>query len=477
MNWFDVDKEGLSKLLKRRGLAFVLYELFQNAWDTDATEIHATLEMLEGRPLARLIVEDDHPEGFKSLSHAWTLFAESEKKGDPNKRGRFNLGEKLVLACCKTAEIITTTGGVRFDDEGRHTLRKKRPDGSVFIAEIRMTRAEYEEVCAAVRTLIVPPMKRTTFNGEELPSRERIGIELASLPTEIADEEGYLRRRQRNTELHMYPVNEGETAHLYEMGIPVMETGDKYHVDVQQKIPLNLDRDGVHPSYLRAVRAATLNTTYKFLTKEESTAPWVSDAISSKEITPFAITKVLDQRFGEKRVIFDPSDPEGTKIAVTKGYTVISGGTLSSEQWENVKRFDAALPAGQVTPSPKPFHPGGKPLTMLEEWTPAVSDAVAFAINLFCNLIRGNLQVKVANDPGWSTIACYDKETGLTLNYVFLGDAIENRNAEGLIDVLLHEFSHHKVSDHLSNEFHEECCRLGARLAILAAERPSLVKL
>jgi hypothetical protein len=31
-----------------------------------------------------------------------------------------------------------------------------------------------------------------------------------------------------------------------------------------------------------------------------------------------AINTVLDLRFGENRVAYDPSDPEGTKIAVTK---------------------------------------------------------------------------------------------------------------------------------------------------------------
>ena len=36
------------------------------------------------------------------------------KKTDAAKRGRFNLGEKLVLALAKTALIETTTGSVQF---------------------------------------------------------------------------------------------------------------------------------------------------------------------------------------------------------------------------------------------------------------------------------------------------------------------------------------------------------------------------
>lgn len=110
MDWFTVDKAGLAKLLEKKGKAFALFELIQNAWDTDARKVRVKVEPIPGRPLATLYVEDDHPEGFKNMAHAFTLFAESEKKGDPSKRGRFNLGEKLVLALCERAEIISTKG-------------------------------------------------------------------------------------------------------------------------------------------------------------------------------------------------------------------------------------------------------------------------------------------------------------------------------------------------------------------------------
>src|SRR5580765_1522266 len=91
--WFDVDREGLAKLMERRGKAFVLHELVQNCLDTEATKIEIQVEALPmSRTLTRISVEDDDPEGFKDLRHAFTLFAESLKKGDPEKRGRFNLG-------------------------------------------------------------------------------------------------------------------------------------------------------------------------------------------------------------------------------------------------------------------------------------------------------------------------------------------------------------------------------------------------
>ena len=95
-------------------------ELIQNALDEPGvTQIIVTLTPVPGRPLAELTVEDDAPEGFLDLTHAYTLFAHSRKRGNPEQRGQYNLGEMLVLAVCESASITTTKGTVLFDpDQG-----------------------------------------------------------------------------------------------------------------------------------------------------------------------------------------------------------------------------------------------------------------------------------------------------------------------------------------------------------------------
>ena len=120
-NWFEVDRQGLAQILERKGKEFALFELIQNGWDEPGvTKVTVSLEP-QGRNKAMLVVEDDAPEGFKDLSHAFTLFASSSKKANPEQRGRFNLGEKLVLAISDEVTIRTTKGGSRFDAEGRHS--------------------------------------------------------------------------------------------------------------------------------------------------------------------------------------------------------------------------------------------------------------------------------------------------------------------------------------------------------------------
>ena len=161
--WLEVDKIGLSKILERRGKSFVVYELIQNAWDQNVTAVEVSFDLVEGKHAARLVVVDDDPKGFEDLTHAFTLFAESRKKGDPAKRGRFNIGEKLVLACCEEAEVVTTCGGVKFARNGeRKVLRRKIEKGSVFSALVRMTKSQFADVCRSMDRLI---QRRATAAG------------------------------------------------------------------------------------------------------------------------------------------------------------------------------------------------------------------------------------------------------------------------------------------------------------------------
>ena len=114
--WFDVDKAGLGKQAEEHSKGRLIGELVQNALDeAGVTQIDVTLALVPGRPLADLTVEDDSPEGFRDLAHAYTLFAESYKRGNPEQRGQYNFGEKLVLAVCEKASISTTKGTVVFD--------------------------------------------------------------------------------------------------------------------------------------------------------------------------------------------------------------------------------------------------------------------------------------------------------------------------------------------------------------------------
>jgi hypothetical protein len=72
--WFDVDKDGLGKQAEELGKGRLIGELVQNALDeAGVTRIDIRLELVPGRPVADLTVEDDGPEGFRDLADAYTL--------------------------------------------------------------------------------------------------------------------------------------------------------------------------------------------------------------------------------------------------------------------------------------------------------------------------------------------------------------------------------------------------------------------
>lgn len=490
---FEVDKAGLAKLLARKGKEFAIVELVQNAWDEDTTTVHITLERIDAeqdRPAGRwkLVVEDDNPEGFADLRHAYTLFAESAKKADETKRGRFNLGEKLVVAVCESAIIETTKGTIAFTAQGRHMLNKKRAKGSVFTGIMELTDVEVQMVERAVYALIPPAGVTTTFNMGTVPTRTARTEFDATLRTEKADADGNLRPTSRKTKVVLYEPLGDEPGMLYELGIPVVETGDRWHVDVQQKVPLNTDRDNVPPSYLKTLRALVLNAAHDMLKPEETTDGWVSQAIEDKAITPEAITTVVHGRFGDKAVISDPTDREANHKATSQGYTVVAGGAMSKAAWGNVRASGALLPAGQVTPGDKAEHVAATENIMNPDHYPTpVAAMVAFAKDLGERLLTEavgkavTVEVRVYNEPQGSALATYtianDGPRGtLSLNYGRLGYRwFEKGIRADAIDLLIHEFGHHFTGgdSHLDSRYYHGLTKLAGAAVMLALAEPA----
>lgn len=471
-SWFAVDREGLSQILERRGKAFAVLELISNAWDEASTEVWVSLVPAEGkRGYAYLIVEDDAPEGFKDLTHAYTLFAPSGKKENPEKRGRFNLGEKLFLALCRDAQIETTTGTVEFRADGtRHRVRHKTRQGSIIRATIRMNRDELKGVLAVIHTLIPPADVHTYVNSGDgnihaLEPREPVRTFTATLPTEIADDEGYLRPTERRTEIRIYEPRAGETPSLYELGIPVVETSDRWHVDVQQKIPLNSDRDNVRPSYLRKVRTLVLNQMHGLIEVEDANAVWTRSALGDPNVTDEAVESVVKARFGDKAVIYDPSDPEANNLAVAKGFTLVHGRNLGKDEWQNVRRAGVLQPAGQVTPSNSHLQRSLDGVPPLEELTPAQERIVEYCEALARDLLGFKISVEIYKMPFSEPWAAAYGGRHLSLNYTRIGmSRFEHPEQHWWDALLLHEFAHELESNHLDDAYHKAICTLGARL-------------
>ena len=484
MSWFEVDRKGLAKLLADRGKIFLIHELLQNALDTDCKEVLIQLipDTMRGRYI--LTVSDDDPDGFKDLRHAYTLFAESEKKADPTKRGRFNFGEKIVLALCEEASIQSTKGMIHFSRKGERTESNyKTSKGSVFCATIPMTKAEYDEVCRGIQQVIIPEGVTVEFNARKLPALTPMRVIPACLPTEIADPEGNLRPTKRVTDVQLFPAD--SPGWLFEMGIPVVEIQGPWNVNVMQKVPLNLQRDNVRPTYLRDLRVGVLNKMWDMLPKEEVAAPWIGDALGDKKIAHDAVRAIITQRYGDKVVTSDPSDPEAMSRAVANGYTIAGGRSFTKEQWVNIRNAEAIKPAGAVFPTPRPYSsdPEAKAAEFIpaNEWTIGMREVARLSHALAWNLMKVEVKVSFTRSPN-GFVACYGKGmmewTGeLDFNVNRLGykwfDQWRENKAQ-VLDLLIHELGHHYSSNHLSEEYYSALTKLGGKMSVLALTQPEL---
>ena len=483
-NWFDIDKTGLSKLFAGKSKVFILHELVANAWDTGSRVVNVSLTKEHNARKADIVVEDLHPEGFADLRHAYTLFAESTKKGDANTRGRFNFGEKAVLSMCTSATIETTKGRITFDERGRSTTTTRRREaGSVFTGSVPMTNSEMLEAIADFYHVISPVGVVTTFNGVALPTRTPKAVVNVTLPTVAPDVEGVMRRRERKTDVLVYDIEPGETGTIYELGIPVVATGDSYHVNVMQKVPVSIERDNVSPEYLRRVRAAVADVlvSTKALTSDTAQEAWVTDALSHPSIDPETVRAIVTKRFGEQAAVFDPSDREANNRLTSQGYTVVHGRSLPKAAWENVRAANALQPSGVLSPTPKPYSddPDAPPVTVVpeEEWTEGMRAVADFAKDLAREVLPADVKVRMVKAKGFA--ACYCRAGNfaghLDFNVASLRPKwFETRAVTEVVDLVVHELGHHEESNHLSERYHNAITRLAGEVANLALTKPEM---
>lgn len=463
--WFQVDHEGLAEIAKRRGIEFIITEPIQNAWDEDTKVVDVRLEPVPGAPKADLTVRDDSPDGFRDLSDSYMMFRQSYKLENPEKRGRFNLGEKLILSIADEARITSTTGTVIFGEKGRTRSGKKSEAGTTLTARLRMKREELEEALRIANSLIPPAGIKTFINGVLLPERTPLATAERYLDTEVAGPEGGFKFAHRKAEIRTYEVLEGETASLYEMGIPIDTLDCPWHVEVMQKVPLSVDRGSVQYGYTQGLQRYVGEMMAAMMNQEQSREGWVSKALDFMTDDD-AVRQIVKHRFGGKAVIYDPSSPESNKLAMDAGYTVVTGNELSKAAWGSVRRAEALQPAGRVFPDGKVrTGPEGEPPVPRDQWDPDMERLAAYAVKFAEHVIDRPMQIEFFDHRELALYAlCGTGLIAFNMAAPGMREAVMRRDQEYIDFLLIHECAHVKEGDHLTHGYHRECTRIGAKL-------------
>jgi len=466
-SWFTVSKEGLKQLQKGKAKTFVISELSQNAFDEDITTCKINITRKGNK--SRVSVEDDNPIGFRDITHSYTLFADTYKRRNPEKRGRFNLGEKQVIAICDFAKVKTTKGTVLFDENGRTELPDKTEKGSIITVEFETTPKEHEELIKHTEKLIQPDNIKFIVNGKEMPKKKVFKQYTTSLDTEIL-KDGQMVPQFRKTKVNLLEHN-GQPSYIYEMGIPIVEIDTPWHVDVQQKIPLGVDRETVRPAFIQDVYAETLNVTHDIITTEQSSEIWVRTASKDKRVQKQTLKSILQKRFGDKFLSRNPFDRNANQDAIAGGYNVINGSELSKEEWQRIRELNLIKSTTE-----KFGHKGleeqvGEPIeegTDLDRW------------RNFCRKcakeFQGNdINVKYVKCTGTPVRADYGGHE-LRFNLNLLPKRFFKRITEENIDLLIHELAHER-GNHAEENYYREITRLAGAFTIKAIKKPDFFEL
>jgi hypothetical protein len=111
-----------------------------------------------------------------------------------------------------------------------------------------------------------------------------------------------------------------------------------------------------------------------------------------------------------------------------------------------------------------------------ERWSTGMRLVAAYSEQLAEKLGLGRISVYMLNDITASFAACYgDKK--LTFNIGRLGYSWFDNGINQRVDALvIHELAHDLASDHLSHEYHDALCSVGAKMKWIALTQPEFFK-
>lgn len=466
LNWFEVDKEGLKQLQAGKPKSYLLRELIQNAWDENVKVVKVNLSFNKG--ITQIEISDDSKEGFRDLKDSYTLFKETYKRKDPEKRGRFNIGEKQVFSICERAEIITTKGTIIFDKKGRQEISKKISEGTIILISVKMTKEEYQEILENLSLYLHPQHISFYINREKMLYIKPHKTFKTKLTTEIADENNIIRKVTRETKVELYKMNKDN--YLYEMGIPVTKIDCEFSINILQKIPLSIDRENVSQAYLQDLFAEVLNNIYQELSKENISTSWIREGMSDERISKEAVEEVINKRYGDNVVVADPFDKNSIDEAISHGYRVIYGNEMSKEEWNNVKSFDIVQSSSSLFGT---RIEGASLITPNKE-----QELVAeYSKRIAKRLLNINLKVNFIKERAMITAQFESLSDTLTFNIAKLGNGFfEITVAPQTTDLILHELGHH-AGNHTESGYHELITKMAGELVDIALKEPEFFKI
>lgn len=472
---FEVDADGYRAQMSEMKPVKVVYELVANANDEDSVkEFTVNIRWVDGETA---IEYQDNGAGFEKISDVWTLYGHSTRRADPTKSGRFNLGEKEFLVLSKHATVETFDKQEKkrrkfvFQNNSRVEVKPEGGKGTKIVARFdRWDHDQFKEICHDILNVYVKPDKKCVINENEVKNEKPFRTISGELPTKIALKEGQpLSDVKRVTDIDLYDKKSPKAdAWLFENGLPIQKQSPrtKWHINVNQKVPLAPTRVSVPNSYYNKLCGVVLNNTADTLEHAESGARWV--ALGMKYATKATAMKVLTVKLpsaNPNNIMLGGSDDMANKACLDAGGGIIDSGTFDSDVLEHLKDM------GCVKVAKEEYGGGGKYEAdeKIVEPTPVMIEYSNVCKNVAFACLNENIRVRFVKSKRPASAWWQREMKSLTFNLSKLGGAdYFNEWNEENVSLLIHELGHHRGRgsyeyeiEHYSRQYVEELQRIG----------------
>jgi len=474
-HWFEVDVAGMREFHGARKGWQLARELVSNSFDENTTFCH--FDLTHDGTDAHLTVEDDGP-GFCDVSDAYTILGSTYKRTRPDLRGRFNLGEKEIIAVSKSAVVETAGKRIIFAENGeRCEEAADRTKGTRVELVLPWSPKKVEQTVVRMKRLLPPKGVKYYVNGKVVQYREPYKMFEATFETVLL-EKGFMRRTMRKTQVELHKPGFQDPPMLFELGIPVQRIECAFHVDVRQKVPMDSNRDTIKSSYLKHLYAEVLNQTIAEVPEDKISQVWIRQAVEDNRTTPEVVKQVAQKRFGEKAVLWS-SDAQANEKAVEADYELVRSKELSPMERKRFVEVGGLKHASDLFPSdPSEDAKRSKEVAPDQD----MQQIMDYAIKLAMALVNREIKVRFYSKFGEGIAATYCQATGtLSFNVASLGyDWFKQGITADTTAIILHELSHENQRDpdyaH-GPAFRRNLETLAGKTVMLALRQPDIFKL
>ena len=442
---FQISDDGWARMNAGRDAGDLIREAVSNTFDAEGvTKVFIEIGV------GYATIEDNSPSGIGDPRLITTVFM-TAKEDSHLLRGRKGRGLKELISAAAWAEVDTIGHRVVFK-EGRERYASNRAVGTkVTVKAAQWDKEATDAAVAYLKKIIAPANIKFYLNGTEVAQSKIRSSFACTLNTQIV-ESGIQRTVYRYTTVNIVNLKKGETeGWLFEMGIPVQRINTKFHVDVQQRIPLNDNRDIVDQYYLNDLYSEILNHNIKSLNKTTLREEWVLRGMpcANHDASIAYVEKMFDEK--ADKIALKGNDALANDTVKMHGFKLVDLTHLPSGVATNLARVaqSAEVLAKKIEDvttkdniDPASVDPTGSFRTIVKYIAKKVIGK-DLNINFFSKGMMFTGMYRVAEYNNKTTTMGFNISEGVPFNKPL--DAYT-------ISTVIHELTHEYVSDH-DNEF------------------------